>query len=131
MRLSMKKILRLVLEILYGRKNSHVSLCCYRRAKTIRLWCSLPGCYFKVRQATLKWSQICMKKSTYEYKLKIIFRWLKISPDKFADLKIRVRVHIKIILWKFRILNPRNSRVVYPESLRNVYLQTYKNKRIC
>ena len=33
-----------------------------------------------------------------------------------ADLKMSlyVRVHIKMIPWKIRILNPRNSRVMYP-----------------
>ena len=35
-----------------------------------------------------------------------------------ADLKISlyVSVHIKTIPWKFRILNPKNSRVIYPWS---------------
>ena len=39
-------------------------------------------------------------------------------------------VHIKIIPWKLYILNPKNYRVIYPESFRNVCLQTYRNKRI-
>ena len=32
-----------------------------------------------------------------------------------ADLKISlyVRVHIKLIPWKFRLLNPENSEVIY------------------
>ena len=33
---------------------------------------------------------------------------------------IYVRVHKKIILWKFRILNPKSFRVIYPEGLQNV-----------
>ena len=50
-----------------------------------------------------------------------------------ADLKMSpyVRVHIKILSRKFRILNARDSRVIYPHSLRNVCLQTYRNNRIC
>ena len=37
-----------------------------------------------------------------------IMKWLSIY---------RVRVHIKTIPWKFRILNPKNSRVICPWSL--------------
>ena len=39
-----------------------------------------------------------------------------------ADLKISLLVcfHIKTILWKFRILNPRNSRVIYPFHISHV-----------
>ena len=50
-----------------------------------------------------------------------------------ADLKIflYVSIHIKTISRKIRILNPENSRVIRPQSLRNVYLQTYRNNRIC
>ena len=34
----------------------------------------------------------------------------------YADLKIFLygRVQVNIILWKFSILNPKNSRVIYP-----------------
>ena len=33
-----------------------------------------------------------------------------------ADLKISlyIQIHIKIIPWKFRILNRKNSRVIHP-----------------
>ena len=33
-----------------------------------------------------------------------------------ADLKISlyVRVHIKLVLWKFHILNPKNSQAICP-----------------
>ena len=31
-------------------------------------------------------------------------------------------VHIKVLPWKFRILNPKNSRVIDPSSLWNVCL---------
>ena len=39
-----------------------------------------------------------------------------------ADLKISLLVcfHIKAILWKFRILNPRNSRIIYPFHISHV-----------
>ena len=36
-----------------------------------------------------------------------------------------------LIVTLFCILNPRNSRVMYPSSLWNVCLQTYRNNRIC
>ena len=32
-------------------------------------------------------------------------------------ISLYVRMHIKIVPWKFRILNPKNSRVIYPWSL--------------
>ena len=35
----------------------------------------------------------------------------------YTKLKLKVhyvRVHIKILSWKFRILNPRDSRLIYP-----------------
>ena len=37
-----------------------------------------------------------------------------------ADLKISLhtRINLKIIHWKFRILNPNKSRVIYPQSFR-------------
>ena len=37
-----------------------------------------------------------------------------------ADLKISLYacVHVKIMPWKFRILNPKNSWVIYPWNLR-------------
>ena len=43
-----------------------------------------------------------------------------------ADLKISlyVLVHIKTIPWKFSILNPRISRVLYRQSLQNLCFQT-------
>ena len=49
-----------------------------------------------------------------------------------ADLinSLYVRVHIKIILWKFHIPNPQNSRDFYPWSLQNVCLQTIRNNRV-
>ena len=55
--------------------------------------------------ASNEWKQILRKKGVYRY--------------NNADLKILlfVRVHIKRVTWKFRILNPRNSRVIYPWSL--------------
>ena len=39
--------------------------------------------------------------------------------DTNADLKISlyVYVHVKIITWKFRILNPKNSNVIFPYNL--------------
>ena len=40
------------------------------------------------------------------------------------------RVQIKMIPWKFHILNPKNSWVIYPWSLWNVCLQKYRNNRI-
>ena len=49
-----------------------------------------------------------------------------------ADLKISiyVRAHIKGIPCKFCILNPKSFRVIYPLSLQNICLQTYRNNRI-
>ena len=41
-----------------------------------------------------------------------------------------VRLHLKTIPWKFRIPNPKNYLVIYPQSFRNVCLQTYRNNRI-
>ena len=35
-----------------------------------------------------------------------------------------------MLLQKFRIFGPKNSRVIYSQSLRNVCLQTYDNNRI-
>ena len=32
-------------------------------------------------------------------------------------ISLYVRVHIKTILWKFRILTPKNSRVIFPWNL--------------
>ena len=41
-----------------------------------------------------------------------------------------VRLHLKTIPWKFCIPNPKNYLVIYPQSFRNVCLQTYRNNRI-
>ena len=41
-----------------------------------------------------------------------------------------VLIHIKIISWKFCILNPKNCQFIHL-NLWNVCLQTYKNNKIC
>ena len=45
-------------------------------------------------------------------------------------ISIYIRVHIKMILWKFRILNPKSFRVIYRQSLWNVYLETFRDNII-
>ena len=49
-----------------------------------------------------------------------------------ADLKISlyVCVRIKGIPCKFCVLNPKSFRIIYPLSLQNICLQTYRNKKI-
>ena len=44
-----------------------------------------------------------------------------------ADLKISLNVcfHVKLIPWEFRILDPRNSGIIYLQSLQIICLQTY------
>ena len=38
----------------------------------------------------------------------------KVHLYRFENLPLYVRVHLKIITWKFRILNPKNYRVIRP-----------------
>ena len=54
--------------------------------------------------------------------LKLINAGLKISTY--------ILIYIKMISWKFRIINPKNSWAIHPQRLRKVCLQTYRNNRI-
>ena len=46
-------------------------------------------------------------------------------------MPLYVCVDIKITHWKLRILNPKDSQVIYPSPSQNDCLQTYRNNRIC
>ena len=39
---------------------------------------------------------------------------IKRYPNVDLKISLYVRVYIKTIPWKFRILNPKSSRVIYP-----------------
>ena len=59
----------------------------------------------KVVTVTKKWNK--------DFQLKKIYKWNN------ADLKISlyVCIDIKVLPWKFRIFNPKNSRAICPWSL--------------
>ena len=82
----------------------------------------------------------CSRKRFYQKKCNgnAHFIILRFAVDQWATLKgilmqIRksfcVPIYIKIISWKFHILNPKNCRVITTSSFRSVCLQTYRNNR--
>ena len=77
------------------------------------------------KNSTLQW-QKDNTKSIDGLLLKFTWRYTNV------DLKISpyIVIAIKVISWKFRILNPKNSWVIHPQRLGKVCLQTYRNNRI-
>ena len=70
-------------------------------------------CFFFLRERLkINQADICI----FKVKTKNTTTRCEICPNLKADLKISlyVGVHIKTIPWKFRILNPKDSRVIYP-----------------
>ena len=55
---------------------------------------------------------------------------LLILKVRYADLKIylHVLVHIKIMFWKFRTVNLKNSRAIYPLSYKHAETIKYVKK---
>ena len=74
-------------------------------------------------------SCICASSSCYILHVKKQFEALRYTN---ADLKISLYdcIYIKIIPWRFRILNPKSFPVIYSQNLRNVSLQAYRNHMI-
>ena len=44
-------------------------------------------------------------------------------------MSLYVCVQKKVIIWKFSMLNPKKSPVIYPLSLQNICLQTCRNDK--
>ena len=84
----------------------------------MKLWKTLPELFLVIDYVSYKLKGHFMFSGDFDNGLTLKIEYLYVE-DRGADLKISlyVCIHVKTIPWKFRILNPKNSRVIYPWSL--------------